>query len=81
MGKDKVEKQLQKLSLLIELRDFSGASKLLSEISEGIPAFSQEEAAKLFQFLDIYSRRLRELELEFNSTIVKKDRIKKSYLK
>ena len=81
MGKDKIEKQLQKLSLLIELRDFSGASELLSEISKGIPALSQEEAAKLSQFLDVYSRKLRELELEFNSTIVKKDRVKKSYLK
>lgn len=81
MGRDKVEVKLKKLSFYIELGDYKKASELLSQISEAIPTYSSEEVRKIQEFLDFYSKRIKQLEERLGLKISNKSKVSKSYLK
>ena len=81
MGRDKVEVKLKELSFYIEQGDFKKASELLSEISDAIPSYSQEDARKILKFLNFYSDRLKQLEEKLGLEVSNKLKVRKSYLR
>jgi len=81
LGRDKIEDKLRKISFYIEIGDFKKASELLSEISDAIPCCSQEDALKILEFLDFYSKKLKNLERSLILETNNKMKVRKSYFK
>ena len=81
MGRDKIEDKLREISFYIEIGDFEKASELLSEISDAVPYCSQEDALKILEFLEFYSKKLKNLERSLILETNNKMKVRKSYFK
>lgn len=81
MGRNKVDVELKKISVLLESGNFSEASGKLKELTEDLESLSLNDAKKIVKFLDFYSKRIEQIKTRINQELINKLKIKNSYLK